>query len=51
MAQQILHIIRSSLQTGHPELLVFPNMNQEVASQILESLEKDEHNSNGYGFR
>jgi len=51
MAEQILNIIRDSLKTRDTEFLEFPNLNPDVASQILASLQKHEDNHGRLGLR
>ena len=51
MAEQILNIIRDSLKTRDTEFLEFPNLNPDVASQILTSLQEHEDNHGRLGLR
>jgi len=51
MAEQILNIIRDSLKTRDTEFLEFPDLNPDVASQVLASLQKHEDNHGRLGLR
>ncbi|KAG0137025.1 hypothetical protein HOY82DRAFT_651192 [Tuber indicum] len=51
MAQQILSIIGNVLKANHPKFLVFSNLEREVGSQIIESLEDPRYNIDESSFR